>query len=298
MGSDSTVERAERFTSVTVLLLMVLGIIQIILGETLLKSVALTANGIDCVGDGFVSIVVWIGLRFVKKPADDRYHYGYYRFENIASIMATLVMFILAGYIFYRSYKQFIDPHDIEMPLLGIVLALIAALIAWGLGFHKLSQGKKYNLKSLRLEAINTIKDGTASFLTVVALMLSAFGYPLSDAVVGFVIAGIIISIGFASFKEAGYVLVDACDMECLDKADQLKQLVEGIDSIKAAHIIRLRRTGSIIQGELEIQVPGDMTLDEVNKIINTIQGRITKKFPDIDHLSIIPLPYPKEPIK
>lgn len=290
MGSDSSVTSAEKSTSVTVLLLMGLGIIQIILGETSLKSVALTANGIDCVGDGFVSVVVWIGLKFVSRPADDKYHYGYYKFENIASMMAALVMFLLAGYIFYRSYIQFIDPQEIEMPLLGIVIALIAAVIAWGIGFQKLSRGKKSNLKSLRLEAMNTLKDGTASFLTVVALIISALGYPISDAIVGFIIAGIIVSIGFAAIKESGYILVDACDLECLNKADQLKNIVEAIDTIQGANIVRLRRTGPVLQGEIEIYLPDDLPLHEVNKIVQIIKERAKKEYPDIDRLSIIPL--------
>ena len=290
MGSDSSVTSAEKSTSVTVLLLMGLGIIQIILGETSLKSVALTANGIDCVGDGFVSVVVWIGLKFVSRPADDKYHYGYYKFENIASMMAALVMFLLAGYIFYRSYIQFIDPREIEMPLLGIVIALIAAVIAWGIGFQKLSRGKKSNLKSLRLEAMNTLKDGTASFLTVVALIISALGYPISDAIVGFIIAGIIVSIGFAAIKESGYILVDACDLECLNKADQLKNIVEAIDTIQGANIVRLRRTGPVLQGEIEIYLPDDLPLHEVNKVVQIIKKRAKKEYPDIDRLSIIPL--------
>lgn len=290
MGSDSSVTSAEKSTSITVLLLMGLGIIQIILGETSLKSVALTANGIDCVGDGFVSVVVWIGLKFVSRPADDKYHYGYYKFENIASMMAALVMFLLAGYIFYRSYIQFIDPQEIEMPLLGIVIALIAAVIAWGIGFQKLSRGKKSNLKSLRLEAMNTLKDGTASFLTVVALIISALGYPISDAIVGFIIAGIIVSIGFAAIKESGYILVDACDLECLNKADQLKNIVEAIDTIQGANIVRLRRTGPVLQGEIEIYLPDDLPLHEVNKVVQIIKERAKKEYPDIDRLSIIPL--------
>ena len=70
------VKNADRLAGITTVTLMILGIIQIILGETISKSVALTANGIDCMGDGFVSAVVWIGLKFFKKPADHKFNYG------------------------------------------------------------------------------------------------------------------------------------------------------------------------------------------------------------------------------
>ena len=71
------VDKVQNIAGLTVIILVVLGIIQIILGETISKSVALTANGIDCIGDGFVSGIVWVGLRFFRKPADHRFHYGY-----------------------------------------------------------------------------------------------------------------------------------------------------------------------------------------------------------------------------
>lgn len=126
------IENADKLAGITALILIGLGIIQIILGEIILRSVALTANGIDCIGDGFVSGVVWIGLMFFKKPADDKFHYGYYKMENLASISAAIVMLLLAGYIAFRSYNQFINPHEVNSPIIGAIVALTAALIAIG----------------------------------------------------------------------------------------------------------------------------------------------------------------------
>ncbi|PNX45707.1 MAG: hypothetical protein BV457_09055, partial [Thermoplasmata archaeon M9B1D] len=171
------VEKADRLAGITTATLMGLGILQIILGETVSKSVALTANGIDCIGDGFVSAVVWVGLKFFRKPADEKFHYGYYKMENLASIAAASVMMILAGYIVFRSYNQYVNPHPVSFPLLGAIVAFIAAVIAIGLGVYKYKKGSKSKMSSVKLEAFNTIKDGTASGLAVVALIFDIYGY-------------------------------------------------------------------------------------------------------------------------
>ena len=63
---ENFVEKADKLAGYTTLILIFLGIIQIIYGEFISESIALTANGIDCVGDGFVSAVVWIGQCFLK----------------------------------------------------------------------------------------------------------------------------------------------------------------------------------------------------------------------------------------
>lgn len=292
MGENlNLVKNADRLAGITTVTLMGLGILQIILGETVSKSVALTANGIDCIGDGFVSAVVWIGLKFFKKPADDKFHFGYFKMENLAAIGAAVVMIALAIYIIFRSYMQFIDSHPVQLPILGAAVAFIAALIAIGLGVYKYVKGKKSKMSSVKLDAFNTIKDGVASGLTVVALIFASFGYYIADAVVGFIIAGIIVSIGFAAIKESSYTLVDACDGYCILQGSEVKKIAESVEGVKSAHVVRLRRSGPVAQGEIEIKVSGDMSVKELDEIRKKIQKLAKEKYPDIEHLTVTALP-------
>jgi cation diffusion facilitator family transporter len=291
---ELVVNRTETIAAVTTVSLVSLGILQIILGETISRSVALTANGIDCIGDGFVSGIVWAGLRFFKRPADQRFHFGYYKVENLASIAATILMFLLAGYIILRSYYQLVNPQVIQLPLIGAIVAFIAALVAISLGVYKIIKGKHTNLSSVKLDAINTIKDGTTSFLTVVALLLSSFGYNIADPLIGFIIAGIILTIGFAAIKEAGYMLVDACDGDCLMYGLLIKTYAERVKGVQAAQVVRLRRTGPVIQGELEITVPGEMSVLELNKIQTEIIRVSSEKISELERLTITAVPLEK----
>jgi cation diffusion facilitator family transporter len=291
VNQESVVDRTETIAALTTISLVSLGIIQILLGETISKSVALIANGIDCIGDGFVSGIVWAGLRFFKKPADQRFHFGYYKVENLASIAATIVMFLLAGYIILRSYNQLINPQAIEQPFIGAIVAFVAAFVALGLGFYKVIKSIHTNMSSVKLDAFNTIKDGTTSFLTAAALLLSTFGYHIADSIIGFIIAGIIVTIGFAAIKEAGYMLVDACDGDCLMYGLLIKTYAERVKGVQTAQVVRLRRTGPVIQGELEITVPGDMTVSELDKIQSEIIKKSSEKISELERLTITAVP-------
>ena len=286
--------RTETIAAVTTLSLVGLGVLQVILGSTISRSVALTANGFDCIGDGFISGIVWVGLRFFRKPADQRFHFGYYKVENLASIGATIVMFLLAGYIMLRSYYQFIDPQQVKLPFIGAIVAFIAALVAISLGVYKYVKSKHTAMSSVKLDAFNTIKDGTTSFLTVIALLFSSFGFPIADAVIGFIIAGIIVSIGFAAIKQAGYMLIDACDGDCLMYGLLIKTYAERIIGVHAAQVVRLRRTGPVIQGELEITVPGEMSVAELHKIQSEIIRLASEKISELERLTITAVPLEK----
>jgi len=281
------IKKADTLAGYTTFILIILGVIQIIYGEFFLKSIALTANGIDCIGDGFVSAIVWIGLMFFKKPANQRFNYGYYKMENLASGLAAIVMIGLAIYIAFRSYNQLINPHPIETPVIGAILAFLAAIIALTLGFYKYFKKRKTKMSSVKLEAVNTIKDGIASGLTVIALILSSQGIYIADGIVGFIIAAIIVTIGFAAIKESSYMLIDACNGECIDLSTSIRQIAEEFNEINSAHVIRLRKSGPIYQGELEVNVPDDLTIKEFNNIKTEIRNRIKNIFPEIERLTI-----------
>ena len=284
---ENLVKKADRSAGFTTLVLIILGLIQIILGEIYTKSIALTANGIDCIGDGFVSSVVWVGLMFFKKPANQKFNYGYYKMENLASGLAAVLMIGLAIYIAFRSYNQLINPHDVETPIIGIFVAFLAAIIALGFGFYKYLKNKKTKMSSIKLEALNTIKDGFASGLTVIALILTTEGIYIADGIVGLIIAGIIVTIGFASIKESSYMLVDACDGECIDRSTSIKQIAQDHKDVKHAHIVRLRKSGPVFQGEIEIEVSEDMTIKRFNEIKREINKKIKDIFPEIERITI-----------
>ena len=287
-------KNTERLAKITTLSLVGLGVLQLILGETISFSVALIANGIDCIGDGFVSGIVWAGLRFFRKPADQRFHFGYYKLENLASIAATIVMFILAGYIVFRSYNQLVHPQEVQIPFIGAMVACIAGLVGIILGVYKITKYRKAHMSSVKVDAVNTIKDGTTSFLTVAALVLSSFGFTTADSIIGFIIGGLILTIGFAAIKESGYMLLDACDGDCLMYGVLIKTYAERVPGVKTAQVVRLRRTGPVIQGELEITVPGEMTVSELNKIQSEIIRISREKISELERLTVTVVPFEK----
>ena len=294
MDQEVVYKNTERLAKITTLSLVGLGVLQVILGETISFSVALIANGIDCIGDGFVSGIVWAGLRFFRRPADQRFHFGYYKLENLASIAATIVMFILAGYIVFRSYNQLVYPQDVQLPFIGAMVACIAGLVGIILGVYKITKYRKAHMSSVKVDAVNTIKDGTTSFLTVAALVLSSFGFTTADSIIGFIIGGLILTIGFAAIKESGYMLLDACDGDCLMYGVLIKTYALRVPGVKAAQVVRLRRTGPVIQGELEITVPGEMTVSELNRIQSEIIRISREKISELERLTVTVVPFEK----
>src|SRR5438093_12869817 len=93
---------------------------------------------------------------------------------------------------------------------------MVVLAIAGGISLHRAFQmrsiANKYNLLSLKTDAKNSIKDGSASVLGFLSVLIATqFGFLQADAIGGLVIAGFICSVAYAASKRASLILCDAC---------------------------------------------------------------------------------------
>ena len=61
----------------------------------------------------------------------------------------------------------------------------------------------------------------------------------------------------------------------------------EKVKGVSLAHIVRLRKSGPIFQGEMEIEVSEEMTIKEFNEIKKKIRSHIKEIFPEIERVTI-----------
>jgi divalent metal cation (Fe/Co/Zn/Cd) transporter len=89
-------------------------------------------------------------------------------------------------------------------------------------------------------------------------------------------------------------MLLDACDGDCLMYGVLIKTYAERVPGVQTAQVVRLRRTGPVIQGELEITVPGEMTVAELNKVQSEIIRISREKISELERLTITVVPFEK----
>ena len=123
--------------------------------------------------------------------------------------MAAVVILILASFIVYRAYERILHPTTVTNLEIAMVTLAAAGSISLHRAFKVRSVAKKYNLVSLNLDAKNSIKDGTASFVGLGSIVAGYFGIPYMDAVGSILIAIYIFFMAYTAFKESTLVLID-----------------------------------------------------------------------------------------
>ena len=278
----------QRIAKISVVTLISIGVVELLMGH-ISGSVVATADGVDSMSDAMISFIVLIGLRFARRPADRKFQFGYHKVESFAAMIAAIVMIIIGSFIVYHSYEGLIHPEEIKQPLLTMVVLAIAGGISLHRAFQMRSIANKYNLLSLKTDAKNSIKDGSASVLGFLSVLIATqFGFLQADAIGGLVIAGFIFSVAYVSLKQSSLILVDAWHNPV--SADYIKRLIEQkFEAEVRVRSIKLRQTGIISRAEIHLEMDGNKPLNEVEMYLLSTERVIRSDIPSMDVVLVVP---------
>lgn len=285
----------QKIAKISVVTLLSIGAAEIIMGQ-ISGSVVATADGIDSLSDAMISFIVLVGLRIAHRPADRKFPFGYHKVESFAALIAAIGMIGIGIFIFYHSFEALLDPREIKQP----ILTMIVLAAAGGISLHRAIQmnsiANKYNLLSLKTDAKNSIKDGSASVIGFLSVLIaSQFGLLQMDAIGGMIIAGYIFSVSYISLKQSSLILVDSWQNPKL--TDMVKHIVE--EKFKEENIrvksVLLRPAGAMAQAEVHLEIDGNKKLADVELLLVMIEMSIRSQIPAITRISSIPHSHPQQ---
>jgi cation diffusion facilitator family transporter len=266
-------------------ILVLVGIAEVSIGIFSL-SLALIADGVQSFADAVVSLIVWIGLRFSGKAPDGRFHFGYYRVENLSSIIAAFVLTVSGGVILYESYQGLLYSREIINAEIAMATALLAAVIAGVILFFKVRAARKYDSLALKTDAFNSTKDVLTSVTAFVGIALSKYlNIRVTDSIAGIIIAFFVFTVAYSVIKESSLILVDAC--QCSEILLDIENIAKSIENVKEVHDIRMRKLGPYLIGDMHVVVDGDMSVREADKIARQIEEQVKKEFDGVTEIKV-----------
>ncbi len=290
MHSDTSgFQEGERIAGLSVWVLVAIGISEIAIGQ-LSRSIALTADGVDSMSDAFISFIVWFGLRMSRKSADEKFHYGYYKFESLASLLAAIGMVLIGAAILYEAYLRFLNPAPLSYAAVALATLVAAGGISLSVAVKKRRIASRYHLLSLKTDANNSIKDGSASFIVFIAVLGSTLGLPQLDAIGGMIVAVYIFTVSYVTLREASLVLLDA--FHSPELMQEIEKIVRRSEEVRGLRDIKLRRLGPFITGRIQVIVDGSMSVEEMHNVVTEIEDSIRKHFPGFRHLVVTVVPH------
>jgi len=282
---------AQKVAEVSVITLLIIGLLELLIGQTS-GSVVATADGIDSLSDAMISFIVFMGLVIAGRPADKKFHFGYYKVESFAALIAAIGMIVMGSIILYQSSSSLLlqHKHEIRQPVLTMIVLGAASIISLYRAVQMRNIANRHNLLSLRTDAKNSIKDASASVVGFVSVLIATqFGFLQMDAIGGMIIAGYIFSVAYVSLKQSSLILVDSWQNPKV--TDLIRQTIEEKfkEKVKVQQIL-LRPGGMmVVFAAVDIEVDGSKRFADVELLTREVEMVIRSKIPYIKRLSVIP---------
>ncbi|NQD70683.1 cation transporter [Sphingobacterium shayense] len=282
----SKADKAIRTTYFSILTNFLLALVKWLAG-ILGNSYALIADAIESTADIFSSILVLLGLRYSKRPADDSHPYGHGRIEPLITFIVVIFLIISAFVIAMESIENIKTPHDLPK---AWTLVILAAIIIWKeICFQIIiKRSKSLNSSSLRADAWHHRSDAITSVAAFIGISIALFcgpGYESADDWAALFASGLIIYNCYGIFRPALAEIMDENTYEELEETVREQSInVSGVKLIEKCYI---RKIGMNFQIDLHAVVDPTLTVREGHEIAHRLKDYLMENVDSIGNVFI-----------
>ena len=278
---ESRAKAASKSTWVSVVVNIFLSIGQILIG-IFSKSQGLVADGIHTLSDLVADFIVLVANRHSQKAPDDAHPYGYLRFENAASFILGLILFIVGVGMLWTATHKILHPKQIPKVHSIALWIAITALICKELLFrYMLSIAKKVKSSLLIANAWHARSDAASSFVVALGIIGNLAGYPILDPIAALIVGLMIAKMGFEFSWTGLHDLMDKSANE--DEIAAIKATLLKKDGILGLHQLRTRKMGDMIIVDVHLEVSGEQSVKEGHRIAVEARNEVLKNHNVID---------------
>ena len=250
--------------------------LKFILGS-MMRSVAVIADGFNNLSDAASSIVSLIGFKVAGKKPDAKHPFGYGRIEYIAALVVSFLILTTGLSVIKDSFANIIKPESLSVTLAGFIglgISIVAKIV---LGLYTKRLGKKIDSISLIASGTDALNDVVVTFATVISMVVFMIFKVNIDGYIGCVVAFFIIKAGIEVVTDAlGPLLGQPADKEVVDKIEEIILSGEGIVGV---HDLVVHNYGpGRIFASAHAEIPSDCDLLRMHDIIDQIETKIFKE--------------------
>lgn len=249
-------------------------------------SVALFADTIHNFSDALTAIPLWIAFVLGRRPANNRFNYGYGRAEDLAGLFIVAMIALSAILAGYESIRRLIDPQ----PLTNLGWVFAAGLVGFAgnefVAVYRIRIGRRIGSAALVADGIHARTDGFTSLAVVLGVIGVWLGFPLADPLIGLLITVAIVVLLWGTTRDIGRRLLDAVDP---DLARRAQAVVDSAPGGVGASTVRLRWTGHRLHIEAKVKTRQDMTVAEFNELEQWANHALRHDLPSVGNVTLSP---------
>lgn len=205
-GHDHTAAASRTRLQIALALTAAVLVVEVI-GAVVTRSLALFVDAAHMLTDVAGLATAVVASRLADLPTSDRRTWGWARAEVLGALAQAALLLGVGVFALVEGVRRLFSPPEVLAgPLvvfgaIGLVANIVALLVLAG--------GRRSNL-NMRAAFLEVVNDALGSVgVIVAALCIALFGWQRADAIVGILIAGLIIPRTLVLLRAAGSVLME-----------------------------------------------------------------------------------------
>ncbi|NLO99576.1 MAG: cation transporter [Clostridiaceae bacterium] len=252
-------------------------VIKLIAG-TLFNSIAVTADAVNNLTDAGSSIIVLVGFKLSRKPADEQHPYGHARAEYITGFLVSVVILLLGFELIKASFNKVLYPDPINFSYLTVTVLIISILVKLWQGIINKKLGQRINSTALIATGQDSMNDVISTSSVLAATIFAKLTNIQIDGYMGIIVALFIIYSGIKLVIETLNPLLGvAPDQELVS---DIEKEILSYDGVLGIHDLVVHSYGpekTFASVHVEVDANGDLL--ESHDLIDVIEKDITNKF-------------------
>jgi cation diffusion facilitator family transporter len=253
-----------------------------ILAGALGNSYVLIADGIESALDIAGSAIIWGGLKFAARPADETHPYGHGKAEPVAAIIVSLGVVAAALVIAVRSVHEIFQPHHSPEPFTLVVLVVVVAVKE--LLFRIVDRlGRNAGSTAIQTDAWHHRTDALTSIAAFIGISIALLGGPRwqsADAWAALFACVLIAANGWRLFYPALREVLDTAPRgEIVERVRAAAAAVPGVIEIDKCFV---RKMGLEFYVDLHIGVDEQISVRAGHDLAHEVKNAIKQTNPQI----------------
>lgn len=242
-----------------------------------INSIAVISDAFNNLSDMGTSVITILGAKLSNRPPDDEHPHGHGRYEYIASLVVSFIIFAVGLKLLGNSFDKIVKPQKVLFNMVSIFILITSILIkVWTFSYNKYI-GKTINSSVNRAAASDSLNDVYATSAVIIGTVVGSFvSFPI-DGIMGLVISGLIMYTGFSTAKDSVNLLLGALpDPEVINR---INTLVLSGKNIKGAHDLKIHDYGpGRITASIHAEVSENVNIVDIHSEIDKIELKVKEE--------------------
>lgn len=249
-----------------------------IVAGTMTGTLSLLADGYHSLLDASGNVLGLITLGFAHKPPDEDHQYGHRKFEVLASMGISILLFATAAEILHESISRLRTGVGPTPSLLAIIVAAGTLLVNIFVTRYETRKGKELRSPFLLADAEHTRSDVFATLGVLSALFLIWAGVPWADPLAAAAIGAVIVLAGWRILTTGVNIIADR---RVIDPRS-IEKIAQGFEGVRHCKRVRTRGFEDAAFLDLTIRLNPELSLREAHKLCDQIEDALSQKYPQL----------------